>query len=84
MPAVIRKEIKEEMLAKIKGGVKPSEVADQYGVTRRSVFGWLSGQARTTVSFEAYQKIKRERDGLLTLVGELVLEQRRGGKNRSR
>lgn len=47
MPANVRKEIKEEMLAKIKGGAKASEIADQYGVTRRSVFGWLSGESTT-------------------------------------
>ena len=76
------KEIRTEILAKIKGGVKATEVADQYGVSRKTVYGWLGGEARSHISFGDYQRMRRERDGLLALVGELLLKQRTGGKNR--
>lgn len=81
MAAQISKEIREEILAKIKAGAKASEVADQHGVSRKTVYGWLGGMARTTIGFAQYQKMKRERDGLLALVGELLLKTRRGEKN---
>lgn len=79
MPAHISKEIKTEILAKIKGGHKATDIADQYGVARKTVYGWLGGEARSHVSFGEYQKLRRERDGLLALVGELLLKTR--GKN---
>lgn len=82
MAAQIPKEIRTEILAKIKGGAKASDVADAHGVSRKTVYGWLGGEARSHVGFGEYQKLKRERDGLLALVGELVLKTRgRGGKN---
>lgn len=82
MAAQVPKEIRAEILAKIKSGGKASEVANQYGVSPKTVYGWLGGEARSHVSFLAYQKLKRERDGLLALVGELVLKTRsRGGKS---
>lgn len=82
MATQIPGEIRQEILAKIKGGAKASEVANQHGISAKTVYGWLSGEARRHVSFLAYQKLKRERDGLLALVGELVLKTRgRGEKN---
>lgn len=83
MPAHVPKEIRAEILAKIKGGARATEVADQYGVSRKTVYGWLGGEARSHVSFVEYQKIKRERDGLLALVGELVLKTRGRGEKSS-
>jgi transposase len=84
MPAVVAKEIKEEILMKIKNGGKASEIADHYGVHRKTVYGWLGGAARSHVSFKEYQKMRKERDGLLALVGELLLKTKSsGGKNGS-
>lgn len=51
MPAHVKAEIRSEILSKIKGGAKATEVADQYGVSRKTVYGWLGGEARTHVSF---------------------------------
>lgn len=82
MPATVTKEIKEEILVKIKNGEKASMVADHYGVHRKTVYGWLGGAARSHVSFGEYHKMRKERDGLLALVGELLLKAKRsGGKN---
>lgn len=85
MAVQIPKEIRAEILAKIKGGAKASEVASQHGVSPKTVYGWLGGEAKSHVSFGEYQRLKRERDGLLALVGELVLKTRnRGEKNNLR
>lgn len=82
MVAHVPQEIREEILAKIKNGGKASEVADQHGVHRKTVYGWLGGIARSSVSVSEYHKMKRERDGLLALVGELLLKAKAsGGKN---
>ena len=82
MSAQVPKEMKEEILAKIKNGGKASEIADQYGIHRKTVYGWLGGAARSHVGFAEYQKMRKERDGLLALVGELLLKAKSaGGKN---
>lgn len=37
----IAKEIKEEVLAKAKAGEKVSVLADQYGISDRTIYAWL-------------------------------------------
>jgi len=37
----IPKEIRNEVLAKVKSGQKVKDVAEQYGVGTRTVYGWL-------------------------------------------
>jgi DNA invertase Pin-like site-specific DNA recombinase len=82
MAAHVKKEIKEEILKRIKNGEKATEVADHYGVHQKTVYGWLGWQAKSSVSVIEYHKLKRERDTLLQLVGELMLKQKSTrGKN---
>lgn len=82
MPATITAEIKREIIAKIKSGAKATDIADQYAVARKTVYGWLGGDARSHVSFKEYQRVRKERDGLRALVGELLLKQMSGEKKR--
>jgi len=38
----IAKEIKEEILLKIKQGTKVSVLADQYGISAKTIYTWLA------------------------------------------
>lgn len=83
MPAFkIKKEIKEEILAKVKAGVGVADVANQHGVSTKTIYGWLSGVARGPVTFVQYAKVRRERDELLKIVGAMQLKAKLGEKNR--
>jgi transposase-like protein len=79
---IIAKEIKQEILAKVKLGSKVVDLAKQYGVSDRSIYAWL--QKDTTdefISVLKYNKLKRENTELKRLIGELTLDLSLGKKN---
>ena len=70
----IPKEIKDEILARLKGGSKVPELAKDYGVSEKSIYNWLASGVRGEISPLEYARLKRERDDLLKLVGNLTLQ----------
>lgn len=79
---IIPKEIKDEVLAKAKSGEKVSVLADQYGISDKTIYTWLrmdTGEA--VVSVVRYNRLKRENEELKRLVGELTLNMSLGKKN---
>jgi hypothetical protein len=80
---VVPKEIKNEILAKVKGGEKVAELARQYGISDKSVYTWLHQETGDPViSIIQYNRLKRENEELKKLIGELSLKLSLGGKNR--
>jgi len=78
----IAKEIKDEVLAKAKAGEKVRSLADQYGISDRTIYGWLrQNTGEEVVSVLKYNKLKRENEELKRLVGELTLGMTIGKKN---
>lgn len=70
----IPKEIKQEILAKIKVGEKVVDVAEQYAVSSKTIYGWLrQDTGEEVVSVLQYNKLKRENEELKRLIGELTL-----------
>lgn len=70
----IPKEIKAEMLAKVKAGERVVDVADQYAVSSKTIYGWLrQDTGEGVVSVLQYNKLKRENEELKRLIGELTL-----------
>lgn len=79
---IIPKEIKDEVLAKAKSGERVSQLADQYGISDKTIYTWLrmdTGEA--VVSVVRYNRLKRENEELKRLVGELTLNMSLGKKN---
>ena len=79
----IAKEIKEEILSKVQAGERVADLAEQYGVSAKSIYGWLrqaSGEA--VVSVLEYNKLKRENEELKRLIGELTLNMHQQKKSR--
>jgi len=78
----IRKEIKQEILAKAKTGEKVKDLAEQYGISDRTIYGWLSRDSNSQIiSVFKYNKLKRENAELKRLIGELTLNMSVGKKN---
>ena len=70
----VSKEIREEIISKVQSGEKVAELAEQYAVSTKTIYGWLrqdSGDG--VVSVLEYNKLKRENDELKRLIGELTL-----------
>ena len=82
---VIPKEIKEEVLSKVRSGEKVASVAEQYGVSTKTIYTWLSRKAgQEVISPLKYNKLKRENEELKRLIGELTLDMSLGKKNKAR
>jgi len=77
----IPKEIKEEVLAKARAGKRIAELAKQYGISDRTIYGWLrKDTGEDVVSILKYNKLKRENQELKRLIGELTLDMSLGKK----
>ena len=70
----IPKEIKEEIIAKVQAGERVAELAQQYGISTKTIYGWLrQDTGEGVVSVLQYNKLKRENEELKRLIGELTL-----------
>lgn len=79
---VIAKEIKDEVLAKAKAGEKVLALADQYGISSKTIYTWLRLDTKEpVVSVLQYNRLKRENEELKKLVGELTLNMSLGKKS---
>ena len=70
----IPKEIKDEVLSRLKTGNKVTDLAKEYGVSDKTIYNWLSAGMEAVISPLEYARLKRERDDLLRLVGNLTLQ----------
>ena len=78
---VITKEIKEEVLAKVKAGEKVLALAEQYGISTNSIYTWIAKEAGdTAVSTLEYNRLKRKNEEFKRLIGELTLDMSLGEK----
>jgi Mor family transcriptional regulator len=79
---VIPKEIKDEILAKVKSGERVLVLAKQYGVSDKSIYTWLrQTTGEQVVPIIKYNKLKRENEELKRLVGDITLKMSLGEKN---
>ena len=78
----IPKEIRDEVIAKARAGERVIALADQYGISTKTIYGWLSKDSgEDIVSVLKYNKLKRENQELKRLLGEITLEMSLGKKN---
>lgn len=69
------KEIKEQILNRIKNdGVSVKDAGEEHGISTRTIYGWLSKDISKQPSIVEFNKIKREKEELLKLVGRLTVE----------
>jgi hypothetical protein len=77
----IPKEKRDEVLAKARAGEKVATLATQYGISNKTIYGWLRVDANDdVVSVLKYNKLKRENEELKWLVGEITLDLKREKK----
>jgi transposase-like protein len=80
---IISKEVKEEILAKVKAGEKVSILSQSYGVSDKSIYNWLRGKALGTMSILEAGKLKKENQQLREIIGILTLELSKSKKKTS-
>jgi hypothetical protein len=74
MGKVVSKEIRTEIVGKVQAGERVPALAEQYGISTKTIYGWLrQNSGDEVVSVLEYNKLKRENEELKRLVGELTL-----------
>lgn len=75
MSQPIKKEIREEILYKIKTtGLSVTDAAQQYGISTKTIYGWLSRDGEQSPSLDLIRKLKKRNQELLTMIGILTYE----------
>lgn len=72
--AGISKEVKTEILAKVKSGQKVVELSKHYGVSDKTIYNWLRGQVTEQVNYREYKRVIKENEDLKNILGVLTLE----------
>jgi hypothetical protein len=78
----VSKDIKEEVLSKVRSGTPVIELSKQYGIHFRTIYSWLRNRALSSVSALEHAKLKRENMELKEIVGMLSLELSKFKKNK--
>ena len=75
----ISKDVREQVLARVKEGKeKVSVIAEQHGVSNRTIYGWLSkGIDGGNRDWLENNRLKKENLQLKQMIGELMLEKKR-------
>ena len=79
---VISKEIKEQILKRIKEeGVTVSQAASEAGISSKTIYNWMRSKTITDGSILEISRLKREKKELLEIIGELTHDLKRSKKN---
>lgn len=71
----IAPEVKEQILGRIKNdGVPVAQASADHGVSVKTIYSWLGAKAQGMPSWSEYNKLKREKEELLKLVGDLTVQ----------
>lgn len=74
---------KEEIIFRVKEkGEKVADLCKEYGVWSKTVYTLLKKQVNQPNVVLELSRVKRERDALLQIVGELVLENKKNNKKK--
>ena len=67
-------DVKADILKRVKeDGVSISQAATDAGVHETTVYDWLSKGTKAAPTWAEYNKIKREREELLRMIGDLTV-----------
>jgi transposase-like protein len=84
MYAPIKKEIKDQIMSRIKNdGVNANRAANDAGVSPKTVYNWLVKEAQNgSPGILEINRLKRENEGLYQIIGKLTseIEKQKKGK----
>lgn len=79
---VIAKEIKEEILKRIKeDGVSVKDAAAEHGISTKAIYNWMRSKGMASANILEISRLKRENKELLEIIGRLTHDLKRSKKN---
>ena len=71
----VSNEIKEQILKRVKeDGVPVTKAAEEHGIKANTIYTWLSKGVTKSVSWLEFNKLKKENQELLALIGEITVD----------
>ncbi len=68
-------DVKTDIIKRVKEqGVSVADAAKDHGLHESTIYNWLGTGASGTPSWSEFSKLKKERDDLIRLVGELTVK----------
>lgn len=68
-------DVKKEVLDKIKSeGVVVKDIASEYGLNPRTIYGWMSKNVTAPPTIKEMAKLRRENQALLEIIGKLTVD----------
>lgn len=68
-------DVKRQILDRVKeGGASISQIAQEHGISNRTIYGWLSKGATGAPSWLEVNRLKKENAALKELLGRVMLE----------
>lgn len=80
----ISKEVKNEVIEKVKGGERVAELSENYGISTKTIYYWLRKKSEGTISVIEYNRLKRENRELKEIVGALTVQLEKEKKKTAR
>ena len=74
MKTAIAKEVKDEILGKVKSGEPVSSLSKAYGISDKTIYNWLRKGVTRQVSWMEHARLKRENQQLKEIIGVLTFE----------
>lgn len=71
---LVSKEVKEQIMARIKEGVPIAKLAEEHGLKHHTIDQWVSRSVIAPPSVLELARLKRENQALKELLGELTME----------
>jgi len=84
LKTTVTKEVKEEILSKVKGGEPVNTIAEKYGISPKTIYAWLRWTTTNKVSWMDHIKLKKENQQLKEIIGVLSLEVAKSKKKTGR
>lgn len=83
MPIPISKDIKDQVLARVREGKDTVvDIARQHGLKISTVYAWISRSVEAGSPVLQIAKLKKQNRSLKQIIGNLMLEMESGKKNR--
>lgn len=74
-------DIRDSIINRIKeNGEKVADIAKEFGLKPKLIYGWLSSRNNGSGEILELSKLRRERQALLAIIGELTVANKLGGK----
>lgn len=73
--SAVAADVKQQILERVKnGGVSVMQIAQEHGLSDKTIYGWLSKGATAAPSWLELNRLKRENSALKELLGRVMLE----------